>query len=108
MQRNRLSYTPEEVDAVGELSAALLQLLLDAGAKGVLEWPDLAAAAFLAARGTAHVARGVDPDLTVDQGEAILAAMFLSVSRLPHEAWKSVDDGDTGPIKVGVIPTRVH
>jgi hypothetical protein len=97
----------EKATLVGELSAKLVQVMMDmAAADTRLDWTDLMIGAAMAMRGVAAVVNEADPEIGVEKIDAILMRQFLRVMALPREGWKVVkgDGGGKGPIKAGVIP----
>lgn len=98
--------TPAIAEAIGAVTAELMQVMFDAGSKHPeLEWTDLVVAAASAMRGLAARARHIDPSLTEGAATTILFGQFLAVLALPSELIKIVGDGGV-PDKAGFIPVR--
>jgi hypothetical protein len=97
--------TPEIADAVGAVSAAMI----DAPAQHpALDWQDLIVAGALALRGIAAHARHCDQALSQMAVDLTLGGLFFQVMALPPEVVKIVSEPGDGKHKAGFLPVRRH
>lgn len=99
--------SPATANAIGELAAELMQVLLDDPKKHPeLDWLHRVSAVALAMRSLGTVERRANPLLTPDMALSMVALACLRVLHLPEEVIKVVDG--PGPDKAGHIRVNVQ
>lgn len=102
--------TPAKAEALGDVSAAVLQALFNAEhAHPDLKWFELAVATATAMRALAVKECNRNPELSPERADAMLMRALALALSLPREFVKIVKDNDaTGPDQAGTIPVRRH
>jgi hypothetical protein len=102
----RKQLTPEDAEALTDVSAKVMQTLFDAThAHPALSWTDLVMATTVAMRGLAARECKNNPVLPMQVAKALMMMNIAQAMALPDEIVVAVGDDDPGrPDIVGVIP----
>lgn len=96
--------TPVQAEAITQLGADLMSVMVKRITAADLDWTHAVAAAAIACRGVAAREMAVDSDLDLDKARQVMFLQFLNVLSMPAELVRAFKTDDGEDFEAVVLP----